>query len=234
MPNQKLLLPAAILISAAALTAAQLAPRTLAADDKPGRPAGHHIAYCDLWALANDLARSEKYKETDDRYEREYDTVLKPIYEELEKLSEQLSAIGDAPENDEARKLRDRYVELSREYDEKYKKINNERRLEFAKRLKECVREIRDTAQRIADEEGFVYVLQSYIDDPRSEPGYKDEADAKPDDENADEHADDDRDPWNSVYYTERFRAAIVAPDDANIDPLIRERLKLKPIEKSK
>ncbi len=233
MPNQKLLLPAAILISATVFTAAQLGPRTLAADDKPGRPAGHHIAYCDLWALANDLARSEKYQETDDRYEREYDTILKPIYEELEKLSEQLSAIGDAPENDEARKLRERYTELSREYDEKFNKINNERRLDFAKRLKECVREIRDAAQRIAEEEGFVYVLQSYIDDPRSEPSYKDES--EPDAENADEsESDDERDPWNSVYYTERFRTAIVAPDDANIDPLIRERLKLKPIEKSR
>ncbi|HBS29187.1 MAG TPA: hypothetical protein DEB06_06980 [Phycisphaerales bacterium] len=119
------------------------------------------IAVCAVNPLVDDLMDSDRFKPDREELEKTLrEELLEPINEELGKLQKDSEAV-DRSNEDEVRKLRDRYVELQREGARRQGEIARRVEEKVAAQLVECYGLVRESAIDIAEDLGFNYLLAS-------------------------------------------------------------------------
>jgi Skp family chaperone for outer membrane proteins len=196
------------------------------------------FAVVDLWSVGYELAISDRYADEEAKLKAEWDAQLKPLNEELEKITEQARSLGDPDQPGADTTARDRLYEQYRDITDKIEtkrdELANERYLRFAERLSKSCQDVADAAEEIAREEGYLYVLSS--SDRRTVERLSKirrewtkqmdrEYGAEPDEE-SDTVTGSEK--YRDVFDAERYRTVVTAPPEARIDDLVRDRLGLR------
>lgn len=129
-------------------------------------PDAARIAVCSVVKVTDELMNTDRFKPERQEYEEQLRTdQLKPLVEQLEALRDKLEAMDrQSPEFQEGR---EQFARLQREAQAVGQQVAQKVELKVAEQLKECYMLVRSSAQAIAEDLGYSYVLASA--DPEEE-----------------------------------------------------------------
>ena len=196
------LIPSIAIASAAlALSASWMISPARAANQH--RAADASIAVVSTPDIMNDLMESDRFAPDRERYAEERRAELQPLADQLQKLQQQLQ--GMTEEDPQAPALIQQFNQLRNQAIQKQNQINADLEKFTASQVIEAYKLVRSSAQAIAEDLGYDYVITS-----------------------ADE--DEDFEPQNVDVALRQImaRPVLLSPEDADITDDVREDLHLE------
>lgn len=127
------------------------------------RAAEHAIAVCATPLLLNDLMESDRFKPERERFAQEKTVDLEPMIKEIQELQGRLQQITQ--EDPEFPQLFQRFQQLRQQIQARQTEINAELESFTAKQVVEAYKLVRSSAQAIAADLGFDYVISTGQED---------------------------------------------------------------------